>query len=252
VEDLRGALAATDERVGRTNTRIDDLERLIASLKSDRGMTPQALYDAQIARELDHYNEVADVHALPAIYDYWVAKHLQDMFVEYGITSIDEFYAEHLYRAALRVGGPVRFVSVGAGNCDTEARVAKLICDRGLKNFTLECLELNPSMLARGREHAAAGGVAEHIVFTQTDFNAWKPSGIYAGVMANQSLHHVTNLEGLFDGIKASLHPLGYFVTSDMIGRNGHQRWPEALAARRVDLGRTSRRAALQPIAQAP
>jgi SAM-dependent methyltransferase len=48
--------------------------------------------------------------------------------------------------------------------------------------------------------------------------------------MANQSLHHVSNLEGLFAAIETGLTPKGRFITSDMIGRNGHQRWPEALA----------------------
>jgi SAM-dependent methyltransferase len=42
-------------------------------------------------------------------------------------------------------------------------------------------------------------------------------------------LHHVLNLERLFARIKSSLKPAGLFVISDIIGRNGHQRWPEAL-----------------------
>ena len=50
-------------------------------------------------------------------------------------------------------------------------------------------------------------------------------------MIANQSLHHVVALETLFDEIKRSLRPEGYFITSDMIGRNGHQRWPEAFRA---------------------
>jgi SAM-dependent methyltransferase len=49
--------------------------------------------------------------------------------------------------------------------------------------------------------------------------------------MANQSLHHVVNLEGLFDEVTRALAPGGDFVVADIIGRNGHQRWPEALAA---------------------
>ena len=36
------------------------------------------------------------------------------------------------------------------------------------------------------------------------------------------------DLEGLFDRIRAGLVKEGLFLTSDMIGRNGHQRWPEA------------------------
>jgi hypothetical protein len=49
-------------------------------------------------------------------------------------------------------------------------------------------------------------------------------------VLANQSLHHVMNLEGLFAAVEAALTAQGRFVTSDMIGRNGHMRWPEAEA----------------------
>jgi hypothetical protein len=40
----------------------------------------------------------------------------------------------------------------------------------------------------------------------------------------------VVALEHLFDVVGASLQPHGRFIVSDMIGRNGHQRWPEALA----------------------
>ena len=69
-----------------------------------------------------------------------------------------------------------------------------------------------------------------HVLPVEGDFNRWQPQRKYAAVIANQSLHHVVNLEGLFDAIASALTPQGLFVTSDMIGRNGHQRWPEALA----------------------
>ncbi len=47
--------------------------------------------------------------------------------------------------------------------------------------------------------------------------------------MANQSLHHVVELERLFDGIERAIGDEGRFIASDIIGRNGHQRWPEAM-----------------------
>ena len=47
--------------------------------------------------------------------------------------------------------------------------------------------------------------------------------------MANHSLHHVLALEHLFAQVSATLREDGVFVVNDMIGRNGHQRWPEAL-----------------------
>ena len=55
------------------------------------------------------------------------------------------------------------------------------------------------------------------------DFNQWRPSHEYDGVIASHVLHHVLNLEGLFAGIKESLRTGGCFAIADMIGRNGHQ-----------------------------
>jgi SAM-dependent methyltransferase len=124
---------------------------------------------------------------------------------------------------------PCRFVSIGAGNCDAEITAAATLRQKGLRNFILDCLDLNITMLERGRVAAEEHGVADNIHLTQGDFNDWRPGHDYDAVIANQSLHHVTNLEGLFDAIRQSLKPSGVFIASDMIGRNGHLRWPEAL-----------------------
>lgn len=110
-----------------------------------------------------------------------------------------------------------------------EVTIAKNLVNAGLDNFTLECLEINPMMLERGKEIAKENGVLKNMLFVEADFNAWIPGKEYDGVMANQSLHHVVQLEHLFDQVKNALHDNGSFVISDMIGRNGHQRWPEAL-----------------------
>jgi SAM-dependent methyltransferase len=85
-------------------------------------------------------------------------------------------------------------------------------------------------MLGRGRALASEKGLVEQMAFVEGDFNKWRPRGSYDAVIANQSLHHVVKLEHLFDSIAAAIGAEGRFVTSDMIGRNGHQRWPEALA----------------------
>lgn len=63
----------------------------------------------------------------------------------------------------------------------------------------------------------------------QGDFNRWSPDGLYDAVIANQSLHHVLELEHLFEAVAGALGEDGDFIVSDMIGRNGHMRWPEAL-----------------------
>jgi SAM-dependent methyltransferase len=122
------------------------------------------------------------------------------------------------------------FVSIGSGNCDTEVEVAKLLQERGLASFRIECVDINPDMLERGRKLAADEGLTDVVVPISGDFNSWEPARMYDGIFANQSLHHVVNLEGLFDAMYLALDERGSLVVNDMIGRNGHMRWPEALA----------------------
>jgi hypothetical protein len=42
-------------------------------------------------------------------------------------------------------------------------------------------------------------------------------------------LHHFQDLEMLFRKVREAIGGQGVFVVSDIIGRNGHMRWPEAL-----------------------
>ena len=193
-------------------------------------LASDARYNAKIAAERTTFDDQAEIHELPPIFHYWSNKYLRPMLEEYGFSNPDQFFVKYLLEAVRRTASLTpRFLSVGSGNCDTEVRVAVQLKQAGLENFTIECLELSPPMLARGQADALAHGVAEHLLFSAADFNRWQSTQKYDAVMANQSLHHVLELEHLFDAIKFALLPNGLFITSDMIGRNGHMRWPEAL-----------------------
>jgi len=187
-------------------------------------------YQKKIQQELGIYEKQVKVHDLPEIFHYWSNKYVAPIFLDAGFKTLEEFFSFHLLEAKKRTGSSAaNFVSVGAGNCDFEVSVAKRLVDAGFKDFILECLEINPVMLERGRKIASEMGVLTNMRFVEADFNTWVAGKTYDGVMANQSLHHVTRLEHLFDQISSSLHADGSFVISDMIGRNGHQRWPESL-----------------------
>lgn len=187
-------------------------------------------YHEKLKQEQERYRDILDVNELPPIFHYWSHTYLRPMVEEFEINHPDQWFSKNLQESAQLTGAiePV-FVSIGAGNCDTEVRVAKLLKHEGMANFTIECLDINPAMLDRGRNLAAAELVQEHLRFTEVDFNQWEPMRTYDGIMANQSLHHVVNLESLFSAVRAGIHSKGLFVASDMIGRNGHMRWPEAL-----------------------
>jgi len=188
-------------------------------------------YRARLVNEENFYKESLIVHNLPDIYHYWSEKYLLPKLQAAGFANIQALFTDPLSAiCARRPGSTARFLSIGAGNCDVEIDLAASLRAAGHTNFVIDCLDLNSAMLQRGTEAAAEHGLAEHIRPLQADFNQWTATGEYDGVVANQALHHVMNLEGLFAEIKRSLRPDGCFIISDMIGRNGHLRWPEALA----------------------
>ncbi|HEX7404189.1 MAG TPA: class I SAM-dependent methyltransferase, partial [Usitatibacter sp.] len=157
-----------------------------------------ALYRIRIAVEKANYHAVGDVHDLPPIFDYWANKHLVPKLAPFGFRTPDEFFVNAILDCCLRSSHPTkRFVSIGAGNCDAEARIAKRLLELGRRDFLIECLDVNPEMLSRGLEHARAAGVEGFITTLETDFNGWRPAHGYDGVIANQSLHHVLDLEHL-------------------------------------------------------
>lgn len=187
-------------------------------------------YKNKLQQELAIYKDTIKVHNLPEIFHYWSNTYLAPIFQEAGFNSIEEFFAKNLQKAQKRTGSQyAHFVSIGAGNCDLEISVAKRLISENCNNFILECVEINPTMLERGKEMARENNVFENIRFVEADFNTWVAKKNYDGVIANQSLHHVSNLEHLFDQIKNCLQDNGSFITSDIIGRNGHQRWQESL-----------------------
>lgn len=187
-------------------------------------------YQRNIEAEKLIYKDITDVHNLPEIFHYWSNTYLKPMLEEYGIENIEHFFAKYILESAKSSNlNKIEVISIGSGNADTEIKIINILLQSGLKNFTIECLDINPHMIERGKALAVQENIENYLIFTEGDFNKWAPTKKYTAIIANQSLHHVVNLECLFDTIKEVLIPNGFFITSDMIGRNGHQRWPEAL-----------------------
>lgn len=187
-------------------------------------------YKNKIKQELDIFQNQVEIHDLPAIFHYWADKFIKPLLEDLNYNSIEDFFSKNFYECYCRSDSTIRhFLSIGSGNCDLEISIAKSLLHLGCSDFIIECLELNPIMLSRGIELATANNVAEFMRFSEADFNKWTATKIYSGVMAHHSLHHVTELEHLFNEIRLNLHPYGAFAICDMIGRNGHQRWPESL-----------------------
>ncbi len=185
-------------------------------------------YSEQIKKEINRYKKVTDVHQLPASHGYWGSRYLRTKINAMGYNDIHDVFVKFVSRANDNIDGPLNIVSIGAGNCDYEIGFAKRLLANKISNFQITCLDINPHMLERGRSLAASQSLEQYIDTYEVDFNKWQSNKTLHIVIANQSLHHVLELEHLFDAVRESLHPKGYFLINDMIGRNGHQKWPEA------------------------
>lgn len=169
------------------------------------------------------------MNVLPAMFHYWSNTYIRPKLESFGYSHPEDFFAKTIAAAAREYARNIRVISLGPGNCDAEVRIAQALIGMDVTNFGIECLDITGAMLERGRELAQREGVSAHLSFTHGDFNTWRPAHPYDIVMANQSLHHVVELEHLFSAISEAIGDSGRFVTSDAIGRNGHRRWPEAL-----------------------
>jgi SAM-dependent methyltransferase len=200
------------------------------AVNAEADLASNVRYEDRLTAEKRFYENYVNIQDLPAIHIYWAHELVRPKLLALGLAGPMEMFKKYLKdQYARRKNRPCRFLSIGAGNCDIEIELAKYLCEEGHTHFVIECLDLNGSMLERGRVAAIENEVEGKIDFVEADFNAWQPASEYDAVLANQVLHHVVNLEGLFSQVKRTLKPHGQFIIGDMIGRNGHQRWPEAL-----------------------
>lgn len=194
---------------------------------ADEMRMPENDYRNRVEQESQRFAKEVDVNDLPPIFHYWSNTYLRPMLEDFGFSDPDQFFAKAISETPASAGDR-RILSIGAGNCDTEVRVAQILASEGLRDWKITCLDLVPEMLERGRKLAEGSSLTDHFDFVVADFNVWTPETKFDVVMANQCLHHVVELEALFENIFRMLAERGRFAISDMIGRNGHQRWPEA------------------------
>jgi SAM-dependent methyltransferase len=183
-------------------------------------------YKSRVEQQIHQYESVVDMHQLPAAFHYWSYHHLRPALSSvFGIESVAEFYATGFQKASSGKLKP-RFLSVGCGDGWLEIEVANLLRAKGM-DFEFIAADLSPIMLDRFRA-ALPESLTPFLFPMEHDLNSISIEGRFDGVMANHSLHHFVDLEHIFDYIKERLD--GIFATNDMIGRNGHMRWPESLA----------------------
>lgn len=188
-------------------------------------------YVQKIKEQIRQYEHTEDMHAqLSDIFRYWQEKYFKPRFTEiFNVNNHLEFYWKPFARC-IQETGCKDVISFGCGDAQVEVGVATGLKKEGIDNFRFFCVELSPAQIQRANEFIVKAGLTENFVMVQDDFNTWTSNGqTFAGAMCHHALHHVMDLEHLIAGIQSALHPQGCFASIDVIGRNGHMRWPEAL-----------------------
>ena len=107
-----------------------------------------------------------------------------------------------------------RWLSIGCGAGNQEIDSAK----QGLFSHLLG-IDLSPASLDAARVRAKEEGVETEVEFVQGDFVSFDPpESSYDVVFMNMALHHVEELDGLFERILPLMGPKSYFLIHEYVG----------------------------------
>jgi SAM-dependent methyltransferase len=187
-------------------------------------------YQRRVEQQKRQYANKEAMKGLPRTYRYWTKNYLIPKTSEvFGEASFYDVYAKSFIESAQKSGGRGRILSIGSGDGQVEVAIAENMIRRGFHDFTILATELAEVRLDRARKLVAEKELGSNFEFKIVDVNQWEPQENFTGVMAQHTLHHIVELERMFDFIDRNLDQHGVFPIVDMIGRNGHMRWPETL-----------------------
>ena len=179
------------------------------------------------ANELRHFEGEHAYTKAPPICVYRTRRYVQPRVSEvFGSSNQNEYYSRPIKARAAKQDH-VNVLSIGSGNGQQEMAIAQRLLRRGCSNFLIEGLEYSEANVAAANKDAEEAGLGKHVRFFTGDFNKLKADRERDVVIANQVLHHVSELEILFDAIAEMIEGGGAFLTRDVIGRNDHRAWPE-------------------------
>lgn len=193
-------------------------------------MTDKSDYERKAEVEQRHFEGIASFNPLASILGWWAPRYLTPRVQRiFGTATHIQFYGDPIARLCERGDATVRVASIGSGDGTVEIQVARYLLEkRRVRNFKLTGFDLSPVLVERASSKIDVA-LAEHVAFACADINSGLAAGSVDVVVFNQVLHHIVELEALFDAVGEILAPDGIVLIRDMIGRNGHRAWPEAL-----------------------
>ena len=177
-------------------------------------------YARHLGEEIEHYSRVfgPDPRLIEPVPPAWDEIQRRAAALIRARTGADIF--EHLLRR-LRSRDGMRMLSAGSGPGGVELAFA-----REAPAAHITCVDVNPELLRRGQQQAAAEGLT--VRFEQADLNTISlPARQYDIIFCHASLHHLVALEHVFTEFRRALAPGGVLIVVEVITRNGYRMWPE-------------------------
>lgn len=194
-------------------------------------MANSSAYSERANKESEFFRkQEGKFNKLPPMMHWMAERYLKPRVTEiFGTSGPVEFYAKPILDKMSSQKTRVLITSIGSGDGEVELGLGKFLSDRGT-NYLIEGYELSADLVRICEAKSSEMGLAENVKFVPADFNSWDFEKPFDFCIANQVLHHAVELEALFDKIQKALAHDGIFMTRDVIGKNGHQAWPEAKA----------------------
>lgn len=188
-----------------------------------KDLTSSYDYTRLAFQERQHFAEEAEItgdlrlggiHAHDAWRYYWARTMAR--LPEPGLADPLRILQERFPRA------PLRILSLGSGYCGEELALARRLGGR----CHVRCTDLNGDLFEEARRRSRAEGL--DFAFEELDLNfARITTGAWHLIFAHASLHHIINLEHLFDQIRRGLVEGGLFKLVEVIGQNRRLLWKE-------------------------
>jgi 2-polyprenyl-3-methyl-5-hydroxy-6-metoxy-1,4-benzoquinol methylase len=181
-------------------------------------------YETLIEEEKEEYSNIelkddltsGGVHANEAWHYYWRAVNQVLRQSDYGNRPgfIDRTF-----------GGrdtPIRILSLGSGYCGHEIKLASQLNSP----YEITCTDINEALFNRAKEEATEKHL--NMSFRIEDLNFIEiEHATYDVIFAHAVLHHVINLERLYDQIANGLQKNGVLHLVEVVGMNRKLIWPE-------------------------
>lgn len=181
-------------------------------------------YERLIEEEKEHYSEIEVTedlkegghHASDCWRYYW--EHVGDTIAK----AFPVDFAGIVNREFSGSASPVHILSLGSGFCGHELSLSRNLTVPHL----IECTDINEAIFEQAREVAQEEGLA--LEFREEDLNFIDiPVGRFDVIFAHAVIHHVINLEHLFDQLRKGLSDRGLFHMVDVVGQNRKLIWDE-------------------------